>query len=94
MSREQELGLDKHKKKFDVREEYFVSSRPLCSSLFWFCENRVSFLFFKKNLVLQKLSAASQEEWEPKRIERPKGLPEWGVPPPPPPSSSQQSSSP
>ncbi|KAH9980907.1 cytochrome c oxidase assembly protein COX16-domain-containing protein [Lactifluus volemus] len=64
MSREQELGLDKNKKKFDVREEYF------------------------------KLSAASQEEWEPKRIERPKGLPEWGVPPPPPPSSSQQSSSP
>jgi len=26
MSREQELGLDRKRKKFDVREEYFVSS--------------------------------------------------------------------
>ncbi|SRR6266702_3424775 len=26
MSREQELGLDKKRKKFDVREEYFVSA--------------------------------------------------------------------
>jgi len=51
MSREQELGLDRNRKKFDVREEYF------------------------------KLSAASQEDWEPKRIARPKGLPEWGVAP-------------
>ncbi|KAI0064510.1 hypothetical protein BV25DRAFT_245123 [Artomyces pyxidatus] len=51
MTREQELGLDKNRKKFDVREEYF------------------------------KLSAAGDEEWEPKRIARPKGLPEWGVPP-------------
>ena len=25
MSREQELGLDRNRKKFDVREEYFVS---------------------------------------------------------------------
>ena len=25
MSREQELGLDRSRKKFDVREEYFVS---------------------------------------------------------------------
>lgn len=24
MSKEQELGLDKRKKKFDIREEYFV----------------------------------------------------------------------
>jgi len=51
MSREQELGLNKNRKKFDVREAYF------------------------------KLSATSQEDWEPKRIERPKGLPEWGVAP-------------
>lgn len=51
MSREQELGLDKNRKKFDVREAYF------------------------------KLSASGQEDWEPKRIERPKGLPEWGVAP-------------
>ena len=28
MSREQELGLDKKRKKFDVREEYFVSLLP------------------------------------------------------------------
>ena len=26
MSREQELGLDRNRKKFDAREEYFVSS--------------------------------------------------------------------
>ncbi|KAI0263453.1 cytochrome c oxidase assembly protein COX16-domain-containing protein, partial [Gloeopeniophorella convolvens] len=56
VSREQELGLDKSRKKFDMREEYF------------------------------KLSVASEGEWEPKRIERPKGLPEWGVAPANPPS--------
>jgi len=43
--------LDKHRKQFDIREEYF------------------------------RLSAKADEDWEPKRIERPKGLPEWGVPP-------------
>ncbi|KAF9260320.1 hypothetical protein L218DRAFT_584276 [Marasmius fiardii PR-910] len=28
-----------------------------------------------------KLSAEGERDWEPKRIQRPKGLPEWGVPP-------------
>ncbi|KAH9900802.1 cytochrome c oxidase assembly protein COX16-domain-containing protein [Cubamyces lactineus] len=37
-----------------------------------------------------KLSAAAAEEWEPKRIERPKGLPEWGVPPPEPPADPKR----
>ncbi|KAI0310753.1 hypothetical protein OF83DRAFT_1030380, partial [Amylostereum chailletii] len=55
VSKEQELGLDKNRKKFDIREEYF------------------------------KLSAEDEAEWEPKRIARPKGLPEWGVPPEEPP---------
>ncbi|KAF8163717.1 cytochrome c oxidase assembly protein COX16-domain-containing protein, partial [Crassisporium funariophilum] len=32
-----------------------------------------------------RLSAAANETWEPKRIQRPKGLPEWGVPPSQPP---------
>ncbi|KAF8922685.1 cytochrome c oxidase assembly protein COX16-domain-containing protein [Mucidula mucida] len=34
------------------------------------------------------LSAESDGEWEPKRIQRPKGLPEWGVPPTEPPLSA------
>ncbi|KAH9900795.1 cytochrome c oxidase assembly protein COX16-domain-containing protein [Cubamyces lactineus] len=37
-----------------------------------------------------KLSAAAAKEWEPKRIERPKGLPEWGVPPPEPPADPKR----
>ncbi|KAH9848840.1 cytochrome c oxidase assembly protein COX16-domain-containing protein, partial [Lenzites betulinus] len=57
MSKEQELGLAKNRRKIDIREEYF------------------------------KLSASSAEDWEPKRIQRPTGLPEWGVPPPEPPTS-------
>ncbi|KAL9715470.1 Cytochrome oxidase assembly [Leucoagaricus gongylophorus] len=51
VTKEQELGLAKNRKKFDIREEYF------------------------------RLSAAMDEDWEPKRIQRPKGVPEWGVPP-------------
>ncbi|KAF8065350.1 cytochrome c oxidase assembly protein COX16-domain-containing protein [Lyophyllum atratum] len=51
VTKEQELKLDRNRKKFDIREEYF------------------------------RLSAAAEEEWEPRRIARPKGLPEWGVPP-------------
>ncbi|EIM89565.1 uncharacterized protein STEHIDRAFT_128538 [Stereum hirsutum FP-91666 SS1] len=56
VSKQQELGLEKDKKKFDIREEYY------------------------------KLSAAQDDEWENKRIQRPKGLPEWGVPPTEPPN--------
>ncbi|KAF9443429.1 hypothetical protein P691DRAFT_713286 [Macrolepiota fuliginosa MF-IS2] len=56
VTKEQELRLDKNRKKFDIREEYF------------------------------RLSAAAEENWEPKRIQRPEGLPEWGVPPTEPPS--------
>ncbi|KAF5344338.1 hypothetical protein D9758_013243 [Tetrapyrgos nigripes] len=51
VTKEQELGLAKDRKKFDIREEYF------------------------------KLSAAADEDWEPKRIARPKDVPEWGVAP-------------
>ncbi|KAL6301642.1 cytochrome c oxidase assembly protein COX16-domain-containing protein [Sparassis latifolia] len=56
VNKEEELGLAKNRKKFDIREEYY------------------------------RLNAAQDQEWEPKRIERPKGLPEWGVPPTEPPS--------
>ncbi|KAG8218014.1 cytochrome c oxidase assembly protein COX16-domain-containing protein [Butyriboletus roseoflavus] len=51
LSQEEALGLDKSKKKFDIREEYY------------------------------KLSAMGEQEWEPKRIARPRDVPEWGVPP-------------
>lgn len=61
VTKEQELNLDKNRKKFDIREEYF------------------------------RLSAAANEDWEPKRIRRPKGLPEWGVPPAEPPSKPKYS---
>ncbi|KAF8646925.1 hypothetical protein AX16_007017 [Volvariella volvacea WC 439] len=65
VTKEQELKLDKNRKRLDIREEYF------------------------------RLSAAANEDWEPIRIQRPKGLPEWGVPPtePTPPPASKQSSS-
>ena len=68
MSKEQALGLDKNRKKFDIREEYYVSSFRLC------------FLTIQQN-PLQKLSAAADGDWEQKRVPRPKGVPEWGVPP-------------
>ena len=67
MSKEQALGLDKNRKKFDIREEYYVSS--VCV-----------FLTIQQN-PFQKLSAATDEDWEQKRVPRPKGVPEWGVPP-------------
>jgi len=60
VTKEQALGLDKNRKKFDIREEYF------------------------------KLSSAADDKWEPKRIERPKGVPEWGVPPTEPPPKSEK----
>ncbi|KAG2135213.1 cytochrome c oxidase assembly protein COX16-domain-containing protein [Suillus bovinus] len=58
MSNEQALGLDRKKKKFDIREEYY------------------------------KLSAAGEQDWEPKRIARPNDFPELGVPPTEPPAKS------
>jgi len=59
MTREEELGLQKRKKKIDIREEYF------------------------------RLEAAKNDDWEPKRIERPPGVPDWGVPPTEPPPKKQ-----
>ena len=70
MSKAEALGLDKNKKKFDIREEYYVR---LIYSLF-------SLVIFGLT-HLQKLSAAPDAEWENKRVPRPKGVPEWGVPP-------------
>jgi cytochrome c oxidase assembly protein subunit 16 len=55
VSKEEALGLDKNRKKFDIREEYY------------------------------RLSSAADDNWENKRVERPKGLPEWGVAPSQPP---------
>jgi cytochrome c oxidase assembly protein subunit 16 len=69
MSKEQELNLDKNRKKFDIREEYFVA--------FGFSPSFNGILIQS----LQRLSAVADEDWEPKRIQRPKGLPDWGVPP-------------
>ncbi|KAI0807976.1 cytochrome c oxidase assembly protein COX16-domain-containing protein [Fomes fomentarius] len=37
-----------------------------------------------------KLASAADKDWEPKRIQRPKGLPEWGVPPPEPPADANK----
>ena len=85
MSKEQELNLDKNRKKFDIREEYFVAFflffflLPLSFAIFLI-------QFFFSFFFLQRLSAVADEDWEPKRIQRPKGLPEWGVPPTEPPS--------
>ena len=77
MSKEQELNLDKNRKKFDIREEYFVAFGFFFSLPF-------SLVFLLQSL--QRLSAVANEDWEPKRIQRPKGLPDWGVPPTEPPS--------
>jgi len=41
---------------------------------------------FDKREAYYQLEAAADEDWEPKRIERPKGLPDWGVPPSSPPA--------
>ncbi|PAV23754.1 FAD-dependent thiol oxidase [Pyrrhoderma noxium] len=51
ISKEEELGLKKNRKKIDIREEYY------------------------------RIQSAANEDWEPKRVERPKGVPEWGVAP-------------
>lgn len=76
MTKEQELNLKKDRKKFDIREEYFVSGGVP------FISNNLNWL----RLIFKRLSAEAAEDWEPQRIPRPKGLPEWGVPPTEPPT--------
>ncbi|KAI0934894.1 hypothetical protein AcV5_006588 [Taiwanofungus camphoratus] len=80
VNKEQELGLAKSRKKFDIREEYFVRCTCVASNV-------------SCSQPIQRLNAAQDEDWEPKRIERPKGLPEWGVPPSEPPSKPTNASS-
>ncbi|KAH8099649.1 cytochrome c oxidase assembly protein COX16-domain-containing protein [Cristinia sonorae] len=41
-----------------------------------------------------RLSSAQEEQWESKRIPRPAGLPEWGVPPTEPPSRTSENDTP
>ncbi|KAF9651478.1 hypothetical protein BDM02DRAFT_3184482 [Thelephora ganbajun] len=44
--------------------------------------NRKRKFDIREEYFASKLSAKAAEDWEPKRIERPAGTPEWGVPPP------------
>lgn len=69
MSKEQELNLQKNRKKFDIREEYYVRDRVLALQT-W------------THSSFQRLSQEADEHWEQKRVPRPTGLPEWGVAPP------------
>jgi cytochrome c oxidase assembly protein subunit 16 len=57
-------------KKFDIREKYFVK----CFSAEF---NLTRFLTSPR-----RLSAKPEEDWDMKRVPRPKGTPEWGVLPP------------
>lgn len=84
LSKEQELGLSQNRRKVDVREEYFVSLRCLG----WCLSTRLTELVCFA--MVQKLASAADKDWEPKRIQRPKGLPEWGVPPPEPPADAHK----
>lgn len=70
MTKEEELGLNKSKKKFDIREEYYVSCR---------CAVTVPNVLLSD--FCQRLQAKVDDDWESKRIERPKGVADWGVPP-------------
>ena len=65
--------MKKRKKKFDIREEYYVSVTTCI----------LGFVVFSR--FVQRLQAKPDEDWEVKRIERPEGVPEWGVPPAEPP---------
>lgn len=66
VSKEQELKLEHNRKKFDIREEYYVC--PVAD-------------FSPYLTPWQRLSAQPDEDWDIKRVPRPKGTPEWGVPP-------------
>ncbi len=70
MTKEEELGLNKRKKKFDIREEYYVRFDVIL------CIESTDF-----RIEQQRLQAMKSDDWEQKRVERPKGTPDWGVPP-------------
>lgn len=65
LNREEQLQLRRDRKKFDVREEYFVCVRRAGRAR-W--------------LTVQKLESQADklDDWEPQRVARPKGMPEWG----------------
>ena len=77
VTREQELGLVKNRKKFDIREEYFVRGYVLVD-----CH-------YPYTRYVQRLSLAQDDNWENKRIPRLPGEPEWGVASPEPPPRSE-----
>ncbi|KAF7303093.1 hypothetical protein MKEN_01272800 [Mycena kentingensis (nom. inval.)] len=60
VTQEQQLKLERNRRQFDIREEYF------------------------------RLSAQPEEDWDMKRVPRPEGTPEWGVPPPEPDSKGKR----
>ena len=76
LSKEDELGLTQDRKMFDIREEYYVRLHFILRMDLWITNKQCYFLWIK-----QRLQTAVDQEWESKRIARPKGLPEWGVAP-------------
>lgn len=82
ISKEEELRMKKDRKRIDIREEYFVSGHPWLKALtLTGVMLTISPLYL--SIATQRLQAKEDEldNWEPKRIERPDGVAEWGVAP-------------
>ena len=79
ISKEEELRMKKDRKRIDIREEYFVSVLACTLGLGSACFDVLLTIHFER----QKLQSKEDEldNWEPKRIERPQGVEEWGVAP-------------
>ncbi|KAL7420206.1 Flavin-linked sulfhydryl oxidase of the mitochondrial IMS [Cryptotrichosporon argae] len=87
MSKEQELGLSKDRKRVDIREEYYRLNAPVSSST----SNDAALDALRVSSPAAPPGAAgavgrkkfsmrstSQEDYEPVRVPRPEGVPEWG----------------
>lgn len=75
MSKQEELGMRKDRRKIDIREEYYVSMNAFCDYNF-----KHAHIFFQPppSSFPQRLQAKDSEidDWEPKRIPRPDGMEE------------------
>lgn len=58
VTKDEELGIGKNKRKVDMKEEYYVSAGLLCG------------MAFADNWVQQRLAAKDLDDWEQKRVKR------------------------
>ncbi|KAK4684924.1 cytochrome c oxidase assembly protein subunit 16, partial [Tremellales sp. Uapishka_1] len=78
MDKEEELGMSRERKRVDIREEYYRLNDPKSSLSSLDAAAPSSIPRAPTKRPNMSFTPTSQDEYEPVRVPRPSGVPEWG----------------